>query len=81
LGSSDVVGGCLSENDGEASFQMPIDVAMQEPGTRISGEEPKRSIATVDRIDITTEWVDEVNIVIIRWAYNIERVTVQTKSH
>jgi len=36
--------GILGENDGEAYFQMPVNVAVEEPGTRVVGDESKRRV-------------------------------------
>jgi len=79
LGSSNVVSRRLGENDGKAGFKMPVDVTMQEPSTGVSREESERRITAVNRIDITPEGVDEVGVVIVGRANDIEGVTVQVE--
>jgi hypothetical protein len=36
--------GILAKHNGEASLQVPIDVAMEEPGASIVGDEPNRDV-------------------------------------
>jgi len=58
---------------------MPINVAMQEPGSWVIGEESESGVASIDGIDITTERVLEVEVHVIGWQDDIEGMTVQVE--
>jgi len=74
---ADVVFGSFCKGNSETSFKMPINVAMQEPGSWVVGEEAECSISTIDGIHITTERIDEVGDNFIRGQGDIECMTVQ----
>jgi len=76
LGSSNVVCRRFRKYDGEPGFQMPIDVTMQEPCARVSGEEPERRVSAVNWVNITPERVDEVGDVGVGRKRNIECMAV-----
>ena len=71
----------LSKDNSEAGFQMPVDVAVEEPGSGVVSGETDGNVVTsgTDVDDITTRGVGVVVGVGASAANDIEDVTVQVK--
>ena len=66
----------FGEDDGKTSFQVPINVAMEEPCSGVVSLESEGCVASVDRQHVTTRWVDEVGVVVVGDSDDIEVVAV-----
>jgi len=75
--TSDVVLRGFTHDDGETDFQMPINVAMEDPWAWVVCEEADSSVATVDSHDITLDGILEVPDVRVGRLDDIERVAVE----
>jgi len=53
-------GGSFSQDHSKTGFQMPINVAVQEPGSWVVRPEAKCGVSTVNGHDVTSGGVDEV---------------------
>jgi hypothetical protein len=67
------------KRDGYARVQVPVDVAVEEPGTWIIGEEPNCDIITgvADAHDIPDNRIDKVVRGVAGAADNVEGMTMQ----
>jgi len=73
----DVVLGSFTHDDGETRFQMPIDVAMENPWARVVGEEADGNVPTIDSNDVTLDRINKVSRVAIRGLDDVECVSVK----
>jgi len=77
LRSSNIILWSFSKGNSKTSFQMPVNVTMQEPRSWVVGEESECSVSTINGVHITTKWVHEVEVHIVGWEDDIEGMTVQ----
>jgi len=75
--TSDVILGGFTHDDRETDFQMPVNVAMEDPWAWVVGEEADGSVATVDSHNITLDGILEVPGGTVGRLDDIERVTVK----
>jgi len=75
--TSNVVLRSFTHDDGETDFQMPVNVAMEDPWSWVVGEEADSSVTTVDSHDITLDGILEVPGGAVGRLDDIERVTVK----
>ena len=71
----------LSKDNSEAGFQMPVDVAVEEPGSGVvSGETDGNIVASATSVDnITNDGIDVVGSSLTSTANNVE-VVLEKKS-
>ena len=64
---------------GGSPFQVPVNMAVQEPRTRVVSEEPDRDIIirVADAHDVADDRVDKVISRVSRTPYHVECVPVQ----
>jgi len=75
--ASDIVLGSFTHDHRQARFQMPIDVAMEDPWTRVVSEEANGRVTTVDSYSITFDGINEIPGSAVRRLDDIECVTVK----